>query len=81
MDERETRAAIQDLFKFVDAVILDLAELGQPLPKENSKSFYLKCCWVLQWLNKFEQYKHDDKVQNVRKNLIGLLPKIKEAGI
>jgi hypothetical protein len=81
MKDPELSKAIQSFIKTVDGLADDLILGGHPIPKENTKSFYLKCCWILSWLNKFESYKHDERIDNFRSEMKDLLPYLKEVKI
>jgi hypothetical protein len=78
VNAEDTRDVIKRVINSVHGIADDLEKNGHPLPKENSKNFYLKACWVLRWLNKFELYKHDERVQNFRTLLLEILHLIKE---
>ena len=81
MNEKDDglRNEIVGFMKLVDSLAEGLAKTGHPLPKENSKSFYLKCCWVLSWVNKTATRLPDENVLEFRKTMMNLLPLIREA--
>jgi hypothetical protein len=81
MTDAEIQRAIADLFVLVDELLTNLEKNGHPIPPENSKTFYLQCCYALSWLNRFNNYKKDPKLQTFRDLLILALPEIKDADI
>lgn len=79
ISENNVEEGVTALFDIVYALIAELEKNGYLLPKENEKSFYLKCCWVLSWLNKSDR--NDYRIRQARRAIKSALPAIKEAGI
>lgn len=81
MTDEEIGEQVRFLIEIVDNLVEGLASTGHPIPAENNKTFYLRCCWVLSWLNKAANRSHDDKVIEMKNTLTRLLPLIREAGV
>lgn len=79
MNDVELRNEIRDFVKLIDILADGLGKTGHPIPAANNKTLYLKCCWVLSWVNKTAMRLPDENVLEFRKLIRELLPLIREA--